>query len=144
MNKLFNLWHTALSSVSIINVIIITYYSFFYKLSNDNIHKYLIILSFIYSIVCSFRAIWLKKPVQQLCLNSNFFSSPFIGRTLATIAELSFATQIITFIKFITKEIYTQNKKQDDRIQKFVKLTNQANAQWKKNSDSVNEFWTGY
>ena len=48
-----------------------------------------------------------------MCLNNNFFSSPFIGRTLATIAELSFATQIITFIKFITKEIYTQNKKQN-------------------------------
>ena len=110
MNSFFKLWHISLSSVSIINVIIISYYSFFYKLSNDNIHKYLIIFSFIYSIACSFRAIWLKKPVQQLCLNNNLFSSPFFGRTIATIAELSFATQIITFIKFITKEIYTHNK----------------------------------
>jgi hypothetical protein len=46
--------------------------------------------------------------------------------------------------KVSNSNIDLEFQKQDDRIQRFVKLTNQANAQWKKNSDSVNEFWTGY
>ena len=38
--------------------------------------------------------------------------------------------------KVSNSNIDLEFQKQDDRIQRFVKLTNQANAQWKKNSDS--------
>ena len=34
-------------------------------------------------------------------------------------------------------------RKQEDRIQEFVKLTNEANEEWKNNPYSVNEYWTG-
>jgi hypothetical protein len=33
---------------------------------------------------------------------------------------------------------------QEARIQEFVKATNDANEEWKKNPCSVNEFWTGW
>ena len=34
-------------------------------------------------------------------------------------------------------------RKQEERIQKFVKLTNKAPKEWKKNPHSVNPYWTG-
>ena len=34
-------------------------------------------------------------------------------------------------------------QRQEERIQKFVNLTNTTNEAWKKNSYSVNEYWTG-
>lgn len=34
-------------------------------------------------------------------------------------------------------------RKQEERIQKFVKLTNKAHKEWKKNPHSVNPYWTG-
>ena len=35
-------------------------------------------------------------------------------------------------------------KKQEERIQQFVKLTNKAHEEWKKNPHSVNPYWTGW
>ena len=34
-------------------------------------------------------------------------------------------------------------RKQEERIQEFVKLTETAHKEWKKNSYSVNTYWTG-
>lgn len=34
-------------------------------------------------------------------------------------------------------------RKQEERIQKFIKLTEKANTEWEKNSCSVNTYWTG-
>ena len=34
-------------------------------------------------------------------------------------------------------------RKQEERIQEFVEITNKAHEEWKKNPHSVNEFWTG-
>ena len=56
--------------------------------------------------------------------------------------------KIIRYKKYINQvpksKIHLEFQKQENRIQKFVKLTNQANSKWKKNSNSINEFWTGY
>ena len=34
-------------------------------------------------------------------------------------------------------------RKQEERIQQFVKLTDKAHEEWKKNPYSVNTYWTG-
>lgn len=34
-------------------------------------------------------------------------------------------------------------RKQENRIQEFVKLTEKAHAEWEKNSHTVNPYWTG-
>ena len=34
-------------------------------------------------------------------------------------------------------------RKQENRIQEFVKLTEKANEEWEKNPHSVNTYWTG-
>lgn len=34
-------------------------------------------------------------------------------------------------------------QKQEERIQEFVKITDKAHEEWKKNPYAVNEYWTG-
>ena len=34
-------------------------------------------------------------------------------------------------------------RKQEERIQEFIKLTEKANTEWEKNPYSVNPYWTG-
>jgi len=34
-------------------------------------------------------------------------------------------------------------RKQEERIQEFVKITNEAHEEWDKNPYSINEYWTG-
>ena len=34
-------------------------------------------------------------------------------------------------------------RKQENRIQEFVEITNKAHEQWEKNPYSINEYWTG-
>tara|TARA_B100001250_G_C19103351_1_gene487845 strand:- start:77 stop:301 length:225 start_codon:yes stop_codon:yes gene_type:complete len=56
--------------------------------------------------------------------------------------------KIINHSKYINKvpksKIDIEFQKQENRIQKFVKLTNQANSKWKNNQNTINEYWTGY
>jgi len=35
-------------------------------------------------------------------------------------------------------------RKQEERIERFTEEINNANAEWKKNSNSVNTYWTGW
>jgi hypothetical protein len=50
-------------------------------------------LSFLYTFVCAFRSIMPRADVQRICLFDTWFSSVFLGRSLATIAELAFIAQ---------------------------------------------------
>lgn len=34
--------------------------------------------------------------------------------------------------------------KQEERIQEFVKLTQSTHEDWDKNTNSINEYWTGW
>lgn len=34
-------------------------------------------------------------------------------------------------------------RKQEERIEEFVKITSEAHEEWKNNPYSVNEYWTG-
>ena len=34
-------------------------------------------------------------------------------------------------------------RKQEERIERFAEEINNANAEWKKNSNSINTYWTG-
>lgn len=50
-------------------------------------------LSFFYVFVCAFRSFLPRADVQRIVLFDTWFSSVFLGRTLATIAELAFISQ---------------------------------------------------
>jgi hypothetical protein len=50
-------------------------------------------LSFIYVAVCTLRSILPRADVQRIVLFDTWFSSVFLGRTVATVAELAFVLQ---------------------------------------------------
>lgn len=42
------------------------------------------------------------------------------------------------------KTISEEFRKQEERIQEFVEITNKAHKEWEKNPYSINEYWTGW
>ncbi len=53
----------------------------------------LFVLAATYVFVCAFRSILPRADVQRICLFNTWLSSVFVGRSVATVAELCFATQ---------------------------------------------------
>mgnify|MGYP001179827731 CR=1 FL=1 len=49
------------------------------------------------------------------------------------------------FIRQVPPEnLEKEFNKQEERIQKFVKLTEKADEEWKEHPYSINPYWTGY
>jgi len=89
-------WYKFMVSVSVLNVV--TYlYSIRKPIPNDDSKTYqktLRILAGIYVLVCGFRAVLPRIDGARQCYYDTWLCYPAIGRTGATIAELSFMAQI--------------------------------------------------
>lgn len=57
-------------------------------------------LAFVYVAVCAFRSFLPRADVQRICLVDTPLSSVFVGRSVATVAELCFAMQWGLFIQY--------------------------------------------
>jgi len=55
--------------------------------------RWLLLLSAGYAAGCAFRSVFPMVDVERMCLHDNWLSYIFIGRTVATVAELCFAMQ---------------------------------------------------
>src|SRR4051812_18697780 len=53
----------------------------------------MLLLSAAYVFGCAFRSVLPRADVQRICLVNSWLSSIFVGRTVATIAEIAFAAQ---------------------------------------------------
>ncbi len=66
------------------------------------------ILAFIYIIVCGFRSVLPRQDVERICLIKTPLSTPFVGRSLATIAEMAYVILIaicmVTLVKLSLKK----------------------------------------
>lgn len=105
------LWWIFLAVASIVNIIAWSwtrYYLFnkqsfknfrFYKLVPEN----LIWFSGFYVFGCAYRSIFTKADVQKICLFDTWLSSVFLGRSVATIAELAFVAQWAIVIRYLAK-----------------------------------------
>lgn len=110
------LWWIFLVFASLVNIIAWSWtkfylfrdYSFsqfsFFKLTPKN----MIWFSSFYVFGCAYRSIFPKADVQRICLFDSWLSSVFLGRSVATIAEIAFVAQWAIVIKFLS--IHTQNK----------------------------------
>lgn len=55
--------------------------------------------SLIFMIACFVRAVWPRHDIERMCFFDSFLSTTIVGRTLATVAELCFISQMkIAFI----------------------------------------------
>src|SRR5262245_12680963 len=50
---------------------------------------------------CAFRSVFPRADVQRICIVDSFFSSVALGRTVAMIAEVSFAAQCALLLRTI-------------------------------------------
>ena len=92
-------WWIFLLFISIVNIAL-WFFSFQYlrkknknQILNSPLLRSIIWFSFLYVFICAFRSILPRADVQRICLFDTWFSSVLIGRTVATIAELSFMIQ---------------------------------------------------
>lgn len=98
--ELVHVWWVALSAVSLINLVVwaISARAFLRKRSDENWSLHAtrwphLVLSAIYVAVCGFRSVLPRADVQRIVLYDSWLSSVFVGRTVATVAELCFAAQ---------------------------------------------------
>jgi hypothetical protein len=56
-------------------------------------------LSGIYVFVCAFRSFLPRADVQKICLVNSWFSTVFVGRSVATVAEVCFVAQWAVFLR---------------------------------------------
>jgi hypothetical protein len=95
-----HLWWAALGVVSLINLVAwgLSARAFLRKrsLADWSMHATRwphLVLSAVYVVVCGFRSFLPRADVQRIVLYDSWLSSVFVGRSVATIAELCFAAQ---------------------------------------------------
>lgn len=102
MKNICYTWNNILTIISIVNIIILIY--FYVRKKQNEIQKTMYYLSLIYTIVCAIRAIYPRCDSTSICLKDNFISTPFVGRSLATVAEISFGFLIVKIVDIILND----------------------------------------
>jgi hypothetical protein len=105
------LWWIFLVVASLVNIIAWSWTRFYFSKNhsfktfrfNKLLPENLIWFSGIYVFGCAYRSIFTKADVQKICLYDTWFSSVFLGRSVATIAELAFVIQWAIVIRFLGK-----------------------------------------
>uniref|UniRef100_A0A7S2MEK2 Uncharacterized protein n=1 Tax=Helicotheca tamesis TaxID=374047 RepID=A0A7S2MEK2_9STRA len=64
----------------------------------DPYQRYHLILSGVYVFVCAYRSVLPRIDLERYCLFDTWWSSIFLGRSAATIAEISFSAQVSLFL----------------------------------------------
>lgn len=111
------IWWVALSTASVLNIF---FWLWTWRFKSQNFNSSLALnkleqkrtqaviqLSGIYVFVCAFRSFLPRADVQRISLFDTWFSSVFVGRTVATFAELAFVAQWAIVLHFLSKESNT-------------------------------------
>lgn len=107
-----SLWWIFLVSISVINISFWVWTRKFYFDRNapmNKVTKAMIWLSMLYVFVCAFRSVLPRADVQRICLFDTWLSSVFVGRTLATFAELAFVAQWAVALNQVSKIVKSQS-----------------------------------
>lgn len=101
-------WWVILSAVSIVNIGVWIYLLICFVQRKCVIHselhlwrKWIFWLSGVYVFVCAFRSFLPRIDIERVCLVQTWLSNMFVGRSLATIAELSFIVQCAILLREI-------------------------------------------
>jgi hypothetical protein len=92
-------WWAALSTVALINGVVWWLVARSLKQKRQSFgdsypgRRLQLLLAGVYVVVCAFRSFLPRADVQRICLVDTWFSSVFVGRSVATVAELCFAFQ---------------------------------------------------
>lgn len=104
-------WWIGLVCISILNMLFWVWTKYYTSSrvnpadTDVNLVKAQVVLSAIYVFVCAYRSIFPKADVQRICLFDSWLSSVFLGRTVATVAELCFVLQWAIALHFFGKTL---------------------------------------
>lgn len=88
------LWWTIQGIITLLNVKMWTVIYFSPKTRLKSYSKKQMWLSFFYVIASAIRSIWPRHDVDRMCFFESWISTPFVGRSLATVGELCFISQL--------------------------------------------------
>lgn len=103
------IWNYLLGIITSLNVLILVIY-FIKNYSKSSFNLYTFILVIIYAVVCCIRSLYPVVESSCKCLNDSRFIKPFVTRSLATIAEISFSILVAIVFINIGKELYKRTK----------------------------------
>jgi hypothetical protein len=103
------IWNKILTTVSIINIVIILHHLYTRINQKDDKNLKLIFLVMIFVFVCAIRSIWPRVDGSGLCIYNNKISTPLVGRCCATVAEICFATFIVSVTNIILDSLTNLN-----------------------------------
>jgi hypothetical protein len=86
-------WWQFLCAVSVVNMLLWSLAAWGLSREADAYHFRQLLLSGLFVATCAFRSILPRVDLQRFCLWDSSLSSVFLGRAVATIAELGFASQ---------------------------------------------------
>jgi hypothetical protein len=94
-------WWAALSAVALLNGVLwwLAARALRNQAPADGYQRTQLYLSAVYVVVCAFRSFLPRADVQRICLWDSPLSSVFVGRSVATVAELCFAVQWALLIR---------------------------------------------
>ena len=87
------LWWHMLSAVAIFNIMLWARTAWILPTDATYVQSH-IVLSGIFTTVCAFRSFMPRIDLERYCIVDSKFSSVVAGRSAATVAEISFATQV--------------------------------------------------
>jgi hypothetical protein len=83
------LWWALISLISVVNIVL------WLVLARRYGRSWQVFLSGIYVFVCAFRSFVPRADVQRICFVDSWYASVLVGRSIATVAELCFMTQLV-------------------------------------------------
>jgi hypothetical protein len=86
-------WWQLLCAVSVGNILLWSLAAWALSWESDGYQSKQLLLSGLFVVACAFRSILPRVDLERMCLWDSPLSSVFVGRTVATIAELCFAWQ---------------------------------------------------
>ncbi len=95
------MWWVFLVAVSTLNIVFWSWTRIYFR----NLKSPVVILSALYVFGCAFRSVLPRADVQRIVLFDTWWSSVFVGRTVATIAELAFVAQWSIVLKMVSAEL---------------------------------------
>lgn len=95
-------WWIFMSGIGVINITI-----WLYLVKKQGINSWLF-AGGLYVLGCASRSFFPRSDIDRIVMFDHFFSSIFVGRTIATIAELGFIAQWAIILSFVGER--TQNK----------------------------------
>jgi hypothetical protein len=120
MNETSVIWNYFLIVASVFNLFLLSFFILFPKLkkSEDSkgkkignhwcsrLYYYQHWLVMIYTLACAVRSIWPRHDGERICFYDSPLSYVIVGRSLATIAELSFMAQLSIIISLVINKLY--------------------------------------